>query len=196
MKKIILASTSPRRKQILDMMGVKYEAVSPNYEEDNSINLSPKETVMLFAREKAKSVAQKNNGIVIGSDCIISFNDKKIGKPKDKEDAFNTLKMLSGKTHQVITGVALIDTETGNEIKDFEVTDVKFKDLTDEEIKKYIETGELLDRSGSYAIQGYASVFVEKINGCYYNVMGLPVNKVFSGLKKLGIEVSDYWNNQ
>ncbi|MDP2947790.1 MAG: Maf family protein [Nanoarchaeota archaeon] len=193
MEKIILASASPRRKQIMEMMGVKYETISPNYDEDNSVNLTPKETVMLFAREKAMNVAKRSDGIVIGADTIIFFKDKKIGKPKDKEEAFRILKMLSGKMHEVYSGISIINTKTGEEINDFEITEVKFKELSDEEIIKYIETNEPMDKSGSYAIQGYASVFVEKINGCYYNVMGLPVNKLVSNLNKLGVAVCDYW---
>ena len=114
---------------------------------------------------------------------------KILGKPKDENEAFDMLKLLSGNTHQVYSGIAIINNKTGNINRDFVCTDVKFDNLSDEQIKKYIENGEYKDKAGAYGIQGYGGIFVEEIHGCYYNVVGLPLNKLSKMLKGMGVNL-------
>jgi len=192
-QKIILASTSPRRKELASAMGLEFEIIPSSYEEDMSLNLAPKELVQVLSYGKAKAVADKlNSGIVIGVDTIVCINDKKLGKPKSNQEAFQMLKNLSGKFHQVYSGVSIIDCKTKKSIKDFEVTKVKFRKMTENEIKAYIQTREPMDKAGAYGIQGLASIFVEKIEGCYFNVMGFPVHNIYKNLKKLGVNIFEY----
>lgn len=198
-KKIILASTSPRRHGLAQQMGLEFEIVPSSYEEDMSLNLNSEELAMALAYGKAKDVAQKySDGIVLGVDTFISFNNQKIGKPKTEEEAKKLLRNFSGKEVQVYSGVALIDCETKQEIKDFEVSQVKFKELSDEEIDRYVKTGEPMDKAGAFAIQGLGSIFIEKVNGCYANIVGLPIANVYKNLKKLGVDIFEYdnWRNK
>ncbi len=192
-QKIILASTSPRRKELAQQMGLEFVIVPSSYEEDMTMKLSPKELVKTLAYGKAKDVAVKfKEGIVIGVDTFIVFNGKKLGKPKTKQQAIDMLKSFSGKSQKVYSGVALIDCKTGKEIKDYEVTTLKFRKLDPAEIKKYVETGEPMDKAGAYAIQGLSSIFVEKINGCYHNIVGFPIHNIYKNLKKLGVDIFEY----
>jgi septum formation protein len=192
-KRIILASTSARRHFLAEKMGLEFEAVPSDYEEDMTLDLSPEELVMTLAFGKAESVAKKyEHGIVIGVDTIVVFNNRKLGKPKDKEDAFNMLKSFSGKAQDVYSGIALIDCESGKIIKDYEVTKVKFRELDDSEINAYINTGEPFGKAGAYAIQELASIFIERVEGCYPNIMGLPVQKLYQNLKKMGVNIFEY----
>ncbi len=192
-KRIILASTSPRRKELAGTMGLDFEIVPSNYEEDMNKKIPPKDLVIEFSHGKASDVAKKyNEGIVIGVDTIVVFKDKMLGKPKDRKHAFQMLKGLSGKTHEVYSGVCLIDCKTKKIIKDFEVTKVFFRKITDDEINKYLDTGEYIGKAGAYAIQGLASIFVKKIEGCYFNIMGLPVYNLNQNLKKMGVNIFDY----
>lgn len=192
-QKIILATTSPRRHGLALTMGLEFEIAPSNYEEDMSLKLEPKELVMRFANGKASDVAKRyKEGIVIGVDTIVVFNGKNIGKPKTKEEAFEMLKSYSGKKQYVYSGVCLIDCQTGKIINDCEITEVYFKKLDDKEISSYIETGEPMDKAGGYGIQGLSSIFIKKINGCYFNVMGFPVYNIYKNLKKLGINIFEY----
>lgn len=179
MKTIVLASNSPRRKEILQNLGVNFKVISSHIEEKINKQDSPIETAKHFAYLKARDVADRLHGnhIVIGADTIVEHN-KILGKPKSQKEAYNMLKLLSGKVHRVITGFAIIDCSTGKEIIDYESTEVFFKDLQDEEIQKYIAGKEFIDKAGAYAIQGKAALFVEKIEGDYFNVVGLPVFKL------------------
>jgi septum formation protein len=191
--KIILATTSPRRHGLAQTMGLDFDAVPSSYEEDMELKLNPKELVMTFAYGKAADVAKKfKEGIVIGIDTIVVFNNKNIGKPKNDKDAFKTLKSFSGKKQYVYSGVALIDCRTGKTIKDCEITEVYFKKMDDNEIKSYIKTGEHRDKAGGYGIQDLASIFIKKINGCYFNVMGFPIYNIYKNLKKLGVNIFEY----
>jgi septum formation protein len=192
-KKIILASTSPRRHGLAQQMGLEFEIVPSDYEEDMSIDLGPADLAMTLAYGKAKDVANKNeNGIVLGIDTFISFNGQKLGKPKTEEKARELLKSFSGKELQVYSGVALIDCETKEEIKDFEVSEVKFRELSNDEIEQYIKTGEPLDKAGAFAIQGLGGIFIEKINGCYANIVGFPISNIYKNLAKLGVNIFEY----
>ena len=198
-KKIILASTSPRRHGMARQMGLEFEIVPSNYEENMSVDLNPEKLAMTLAYGKAKEVSERiKEGIILGIDTFVVFNNKKLGKPKSKEEAFETLKVLSGKIHEVYSGIAIINCETGVEIKDFEVTKVKFRKLNDDEINSYIKTGEPMDKAGAYGIQGLGSIFVEKVDGCYTNVVGFPVYNIYKNLKKLGVDIFEYekWNNK
>ncbi len=192
-KKIILASTSPRRHGLAQQMGLEFEIVPSNYEEDMSMDIGPAELSMTLAYGKAKEVAVRlKKGVVLGVDTFIVFEGKKLGKPKSKEDAFLMLKSFSGKSQEVYSGVTIIDCETGQELKDFEVTKVKFREMEDSEINNYIKTGEPMDKAGSYGIQDLGAVFVEKIDGCYSNVMGFPIHNIYKNLKKLGVDIFEY----
>lgn len=190
-KKIILASASPRRKELLNSMGLEFEVIPSQVEENIENEKFSLELIENLATEKAEEVANKITApsIVIGSDTVVVINNKILGKPKDKNDAFNMLKMLSGNTHQVVSGIAVIDTETGKTIKDSVVSEVNFKQLSDEEINAYIKTGEPMDKAGAYAIQGLAGMFVKSINGCYSNIVGISVFKLAEMLKKIGVKL-------
>jgi len=192
-KKIILASTSPRRHGLAQTMGLDFDIVPSNYEEDMTKKMKPREMVLAFSYGKALDVAKKfKEGIVIGVDTIVVFNGKNLGKPKTKEQAFKMLKSYSEKKQYVYSGVCLIDCKTGKTIKDCEITEVYFRKMTDSEIRKYVSTGEPLDKAGAYGIQDLSSIFIEKINGCYFNVVGFPIHNIYKNLKKLGVDIFQY----
>ncbi|SES75032.1 septum formation protein [Natronincola peptidivorans] len=185
MSKIILASGSPRRKEILTSLGIKFDIITSNTKEKFEEDESPYKVACDLALEKAKDVSQKinENAIIIAADTLV-FQDNILGKPQNNSDAFKMLKSLSGNQHEVVTGVTLFDVLSKKEITDFEVTKVFFRELDDDEIEKYIATGEPMDKAGGYGIQGKASLFIEKIDGDYFNVVGLPIYKLGSMLKK------------
>ncbi|HOK52869.1 MAG TPA: Maf family protein [Armatimonadota bacterium] len=191
--RIILASASPRRRELLALINPDFKVVPSAFDESLiPEDLSPREHVMMSAAEKAKDVASGiRKGIVIGSDTVVAVDEHILGKPENEEDAKRMLKMLSGRTHQVYTGVHVIKVENGNiqEKADFECTNVHFCELSDETIERYVKTGEPLDKAGAYAIQGKASVLIKGITGCYFNVVGLPIYKLSCLLKEFGVEV-------
>ena len=188
MKKIILASGSPRRKELLDKTGILFEVIPNVYEEDMSMNLSPIELAIFLSKGKAEDVANKNpNAIVIGADTFVVLGDQILGKPHTKDKAKETLSMLRGKQHSVITGFTIIEKSLNKSISKAVETKVYFKNLTNEEIEDYVNTGEPLDKGGSYAIQGIGKKLVEKIEGDYSNIVGLPVNDVLKALKEFDI---------
>jgi len=175
---IILASASPRRKTILSQVDLDFTIEPSNINEDFSIELLPKAFCQHWAREKANDIAKSHSDkLIIGADTIVKTNDKILGKPKNYNESFAMLKSLSGKTHQVLTGVSLIHLDLGIDFTFNESTDVSFCILTDEEINKYIDKYKPYDKAGSYGIQDGFSVYVEKINGCFYNVMGFPISR-------------------
>lgn len=183
---IILASASPRRKQLLEMINLHFDINPSNVNEDFQINLSPDEFVQYYAKEKSLDIARKyKDRLVIGADTIVVLDGKILGKPKDSIESFAMLKSLSDRTHSVYTGVSL--NHINNEISHtfFEKTDVTFMKLTDSIISYYIETYNPLDKAGSYGIQDWFSVNVKKINGCFYNVMGFPLAAFFYHYKVL-----------
>lgn len=192
-QKIILATTSPRRHGLAQTMGLEFEVVPSNYEEDMTLKMKPREMVMAFSYGKAMDVAKKyKEGIVIGVDTIVVFNGKKLGKPKNDAQAFDMLKSFSGKKQYVYSGVCLINCKTHKIIRDCEITEVYFKKLEDNEIKSYLKTGEHKDKAGGYGIQDLSSIFIKKINGCYFNVMGFPIYNIYKNLKKLGVNIFEY----
>ncbi|NMM64530.1 Maf-like protein [Clostridium sp. P21] len=189
---IILASASIRRQELIKRLTNDFTVLVSDFDESTvEFKNDCAAYVMDIAQGKAQWVKNKvkNQALIIGCDTIVSFNGKVLGKPKSDEDAFNTLKMLSGNIHEVYSGLTLLDSFSGNIKKDFVCTRVKFSPLSDEEIKKYIETGEHKDKAGSYGIQGYGGIFVEEIHGCYYNVVGLPLNKLSKMLKGMGVNL-------
>lgn len=185
--KIILASKSPRRKELMDMLNLKYEVIVSKADETLQGGLTVEEQAKRLSYIKAKTVFEETTGdrIVIGSDTMVIKNNKIYGKPKNEEDAFKTLKELNGTKHQVITGLAILVEKNGKyeEYLDYDITEVHFKNMTDTEIKNWISTGQAMDKAGAYAVQGEFSVFIEKINGNYSTVVGLPIHKVYDILK-------------
>nr|WP_296084460.1 Maf family protein [uncultured Blautia sp.] len=194
MRKIILASASPRRRELLAAAGVIFQICASEGEEKITAE-NPDEVVCELSALKAAEIASKfeleDGTVIIGADTIVSYMNKILGKPSDEQDAFETLKMLQGNTHQVYTGVTVLVKKYGEwEKHSFaERTDVTFYPVTDEEIHTYIKSGEPMDKAGSYGIQGSFGIYVKKIQGDYTNVVGLPVGRLFYEMKKLGIEL-------
>jgi len=176
--KVILASSSPRRKEIISRLGIQFKTLSPTIIEPKYNNKeSPKKYSEKLSKMKAESIYKKHKDqIIIGADTIVVL-DKSIvlGKPDNKQEAYESLMMLSGKIHKVITGVTIIDSK--NNYTFSEETLVKFLNLNESEVLKYISTSSPYDKAGSYGIQDYSSIFVEKINGCYDNVLGFPLSR-------------------
>lgn len=177
MKKIVLASASPRRKDILERFGLEFEIMPSKIDENFNQFDDPIETVKSIALDKCRDIAEKvdKDTIVIAADTIVYY-DRILGKAKDRPDAFNTIKSLSGKTHKVITALAIINND--KELVDYEVTKVKFRDLSNEKIDRYLDTAEYTDKAGAYGIQGYGEILVESIEGSFSNVVGLPISKL------------------
>ncbi len=169
---IILASQSPRRKEILTELGISFTVVPSHYEEDNARHIPPETLVKLQAEGKARDVYKKTGGIVLGADTVVVLDGEVLGKPKNQEDAAHMLEALSGRTHHVLTGVAVI--KEGTMYSAVCTTAVHFRPISKEEIQDYIATGEPMDKAGAYAIQGIGQKFVEHIEGSYSNVVGLP----------------------
>ena len=182
--RIILASKSPRRREILENTKVRFSIKESQIDETIKLNESPKDTVKRLAYEKALDVAKNNeDALVIGADTVVVIDDKILGKPKDETEAYNMIKLLSGKTHYVITGFALINLSLNKKVVDCEISQVTFKKLSKDCIEDYIQTGESLDKAGAYGIQGYGGLLVENIQGDYFNIVGLPISKISDCLK-------------
>lgn len=188
--KIVLASASERRKELLARITKDYDIIVSDFDEDK---VPFKGDVSLYVKElslgKAQDVEQKINesSIIIAADTVVSLEGEVLGKPKTELHAYNMLKTLSGNTHQVYSGITIINTSNKKIMSEVVCTDVKFSKLTDEEINNYISTKEPMDKAGAYGIQGFGGVFVEEIKGCYYNVVGLPLNKLNKMLKEIYI---------
>lgn len=184
---IYLASKSPRRKKMLEIMGVSFKSLNVEMDEIISPNQSPVKNVKRIAREKCE-FASKNikQGIIIAADTIVVVDGTILGKPKNVKDAARILGLLSDRSHFVYTGFALLNKKSDKIFVDYSKTKVHFKKLTAKEIKKYINSGSPMDKAGAYGIQDdYGAIFVKKISGCYYNVLGFPVNKIYEGLKAI-----------
>lgn len=191
MRKIVLASKSPRRRELLSEFVSDFDIIADDAEEITEDGITPEETVRNLAMQKARNVAKKadESALVIGADTVVFIDGKILGKPANKEEASEMLHMLSGRDHHVCTGLAIIDNESKKSYCGFERTAVHFRHLEDEEIERYIATGEPMDKAGAYGIQGKCAIFVDKINGDYNNVVGLPVAAIYRELKKLGIDI-------
>lgn len=184
--RIVLASQSPRRIELLKRIFTEFEVKISSIEENNNGITAPGKLVEEISYRKAENVAQQvPGGIIIGADSVVFLDGKILGKPRDGIDSYNMLKSLSSRIHQVYTGFTVIKNPQHIVISDHEVTDVKFRELENWEINKYIGSGQPLDKAGAYGIQDDGALFVESINGCYYNVVGLPITKLFIILKEL-----------
>ncbi|MFF2020165.1 Maf family protein [Paenibacillus sp. NPDC058177] len=233
-KTIILASSSPRRQELISSLDLPYEVIVSDADETTEPGLSPAEIVEQLSHRKAQAVYERciaetrfeTGGVIVGSDTIVVLGDTVLGKPKDAEDAYRMLQSLQGQTHHVYTGVAVIDIQTDerdhatgrpldkpetNEtpmylgktgqyrvtalsasgqpaaIVGHTVSQITFRPMSDEEIRAYINTGEPLDKAGSYGVQGIGSVFIERIEGDFYSVMGLPLNLLYPIVLKFGM---------
>ncbi|MCC2677637.1 MAG: maf protein [Pseudobdellovibrio sp.] len=184
MKQLILASQSPRRKEILEKAGYQFASYPVYVSEIPNKNLSLDEQILDIAGRKAEAVLQElkarsgeqNNKVILTADTMVCYGAEALGKPENEEMAFEFLRLLSGKKHQVKTALCLVDLSTEEKLSHIETTHVYFKNLTDGEIKNYIATGEPMDKAGAYAIQGLGSKFVEKFEGDFNNVVGLPLH--------------------
>jgi len=187
--KIVLASTSPRRIELLRQLGLDFECFDPGNSE-NSTQTDPVERVKENAEKKATSALEHHKyRIVIAADTIVLIDGVILEKPKDRGDAVKMLSTLSGRTHKVLTAIAVVDSATGKRAVAVEETLVKIKELTREEIESYVDSGEPLDKAGAYAAQGLGAVMVERIDGCFYNVVGLPLSRLHSVLLGFGIDL-------
>ena len=191
MKKLILASASPRRKELLSQMGLTF-TVCPACGEEKTGFHRPEDVVRELALRKAREVAAKTeeDALVIGSDTVVAFEGGILGKPADKEDAFRMLKSLQGASHMVYTGVAVVDAATKETLVNFtDGTRVSMYSMTEEWIRDYIETGEPMDKAGAYAIQGGCSLWIKGIEGEYSTVVGFPTARFYHELRKIGVDL-------
>ena len=185
--RIILASASPRRAQLLEQIGVDFELSPGQIQEWPHPDEAPPDYITRIARAKVIAIARKrDSGLVIGADTVVVLDGRMLGKPEDENAARTMLRQLSGRWHAVMTGVALYDVTTRQEVADFDKTLVKFAQLTDREIEWYVKTGEPMDKAGAYGIQGFGGLLVEEIAGNYYNVVGLPLPLVYRLARRLG----------
>jgi septum formation protein len=188
--KLILASNSPRRAEILRNAGFAFEVCATHIDESRRGRESPRAHVLRLARAKAHAAAERakrnEHAIVIGADTVVVIREKILGKPADVRGARGMLRRLSGRTHRVLTGVSVRRVGDRSELTHVESTLVHFLKLSNKEIDDYIATGEPFDKAGAYGIQGMAGRFVDRIDGCYFNVMGLPISRVWSILRQLG----------
>ena len=190
---LILASNSKTRKNIIDMVGWKYEVVTSNVEEkSNSTN--PEQYVIDLSRDKANSVATQINekALIVSADSIIYMDNKKFEKPKSKEEGFENIKKMSGKVNYALTGVTIKDLYQNKEISFVDTTEVHFKEVTDKDIAWYVENEKYLLNRAGYSIASKTSIFIEKIIGDYYNILGMPISKLYSKLNELGYSISDF----
>ena len=183
--KIILASASPRRKEILENASVKFEVMASSIEELTLDGESPCQMVMRLAFEKGMDIASRQkNDLIISADTIVVIDNTVLGKPENEIEARKMITSLSGRTHQVITGISLINLDNNKKIIDYVISNVKFKNLSEEDINDYIRTKESLDKAGAYGIQGYGALLVDEIQGDYFNIVGLPISRLSDLLKK------------
>lgn len=186
---VILASQSPRRKELMGLFHIPFFIQVPNADETMDPGLSAAEAVAQVSRRKAEAVERGPDDVVIAADTIVVCAGKILGKPKDEADAKDMLRLLSGRDHQVMTGMTVLRGEKG--LTCTEITDIHFRELSDREIDAYIRTGEPMDKAGSYGIQGGAALFAERLVGDYYNVMGLPVCRLGQLLRALAPEIME-----
>lgn len=189
---IILASGSERRQELLKRIIKDFNVMVSDFDE-NSIAFEGDciEYVKKLSLGKAQTIANKVefSSLVIGCDTIVYHKDRVLGKPKNEEEAFDMLMSISGDKHKVFSGISIIDTNTNKIVQDYVSTEVYFSKLSKEQIDKYIKSGEPMDKAGAYGIQGYGGIFVEKIHGCYYNVVGLPLSKLCFLLRDMGVNL-------
>ncbi|MDF2538765.1 MAG: hypothetical protein K0S76_1786 [Herbinix sp.] len=199
MYRIILASESPRRKEIMELMGISYEVMASNVKEEVA-ETEPAAMVQALAALKTENIVarliqsnkEEEDNIIIGADTMVFYREHALGKPKNKEDAIRMLSMLSNNTHEVYTGVNIIIRKQNGErrVLTFAVcTKVTVQSMTIEQIKDYVDSGEPMDKAGAYAIQGKFGIYIKEINGDYYNVVGFPIAKIYESLYECGIDI-------
>lgn len=198
MKKIILASSSPRRKQLLETIGLPFTVISSQVDENLDSAISPYDWVKEISARKAYAVLPQIEGecVVIGADTIVTYMGRILQKPKNVDDAEKMLRSLQGKCHTVYTGLTLLFREADGSVEEstcVNSTDVTMHNLTEQEIDAYAHTGESMDKAGAYGIQGKGAVLIEGIHGDYYTVMGLPIPQLYLMLKQHGVDVTKYW---
>jgi len=194
MKKLLLASASPRRKQMLKDIGVRFSVTSSVFSEPPHLQgQSPWVYVRKNAEGKARSTMRKvQNALIIGADTVVVYRGRVLGKPGNLQDAFDYLHLLNGKTHAVYTGLCVFDSSDGSCLCGYEKTRVTFRQLTETEIRAYLGRINPMDKAGAYAIQGEGALIVKAIEGCYYNVMGFPIARLEQMLLKKGVSLFDY----
>ena len=187
---MILASNSQRRQEILKDAGFNFKVMTSNIEEiSDKENIS--ERILDIAERKLEQIAKDNaNEFILAADTVVELDKNIFGKPKDREEAFKFLKILSGKVHKVITAYVFKNISKNILIREVVISEVKFFDLDDETINWYLDTGEPFDKAGAYGIQGYGRVLVERINGDYYSIMGFPISNFLKNLRKIGYKIS------
>ena len=184
-KPLILASKSPRRAQLFRQVGLEFRVIVSNVLESIDESVNPEQQVVVLSLSKAQDVADRiDSGLVVGADTMVVVDGKILGKPVSDDDAFKMLRSLSGKTHEVFTGFSIVDALEKKWVTDYESTKVTFRHLSDAEIEEYVLHNNCLDKAGAYGIQDRSALFVERINGCYYNVVGFPLQKFYVTLKK------------
>ncbi|MDZ7672020.1 MAG: Maf family protein [Halanaerobiales bacterium] len=189
-KKIILASSSDRRKELLNRLKIQYTSMPSKIDESKFEHEIPEKMVQDLSLAKGSKVAEiVEEALIISADTIVVCEDKILGKPEDEDDAFEMLQLLQNNKHSVYTGLALISADDNMHYLDYDITEVFMRKIDKEEIERYIKTGEPMDKAGSYAIQGKGGIFVEKIIGSYFTVMGLPIHKLSVALKSFSLEI-------
>ena len=187
---MILASNSQRRQEILKDAGFNFKVITSNIEETSDKKIIT-ERILDIAEKKLEQIAKNNkNKFILAADTVVELDKNIFGKPKDREEAFKFLKLLSGKIHRVITAYVFKNISKNILIKEIVVSEVKFFDLDDETINWYLDTGEPFDKAGAYGIQGYGRILVEKINGDFYSIMGFPISNFLENLRKIGYKIS------
>lgn len=191
-RRLILASGSPRRRELLEGLGLEFEIVVDPSEEVLREGMTPADTVELLSREKAEHVAAQTEdpALIIAADTVVALDSQILCKPKDRDEATRMLMSLSGRKHQVYTGLTVLDTGSGKSVSVYEVTTVEFRPVPADEISRYIDTGEPMDKAGAYGIQNLGALFVKGIEGDYFNVVGLPLCRLGEVLKsKFGLDL-------
>ncbi|MFC9711716.1 septum formation inhibitor Maf [Paenibacillus sp. JNUCC31] len=191
---IILASTSPRRKELIASLHLAFDVIPSHADEDTPPEWTPEQTVQELAMRKALAVyrgleGREQDAVIVGSDTIVVLDGDILGKPVDEADAERMLSRLQGRVHRVFTGVACIDAGNGQSMVQYRQTDVTMKELSEATIRAYVQTGEPSDKAGSYAIQGIGASLIDRIEGCYFNVVGLPLSLLSDMLSGFGVHV-------
>ncbi|MZP30150.1 septum formation inhibitor Maf [Heliobacterium undosum] len=190
---LVLASASPRRRQLLSDLGIRFSVLPSDFSEEGVDGLAPEAQALALSRGKAHSVCERlSDGIILGADTIVVIDEDVLGKPKSPDQAREMLRRLSGRSHRVITGLALFHVENGrivHETSGYEETLVYFRELSEEDINRYVSTGDCLDKAGAYGIQGLAALLVERLEGDYFNVVGLPLVRLDKLLRPWGISL-------
>ena len=194
---LILASASPRRAALMGQIDLSFRIVPSRISEDDDVPSDPEQHVRVLSRRKAEDVAHRGGaGLILGADTVVVIDGTVLGKPKDPEDAISMLSRLSGRTHRVLTGLTLVrvpmsEKEGGAALSDVVATSVRMRVLSRAEIEWYVSTGEPMDKAGAYGIQGKGAVLVECIEGCFYNVVGLPLSRLIAMLRRMGYDLRE-----